>query len=280
MSARFLGVGIGLRPTHYAEILRDPRASALGVDWFEATSENYMVPGGRPPRVLAAVRSHFPVALHGVGLNVGSVDPLDQEYLDRLGELVARVEPAWVSDHLCWTGVDGHSLHDLLPLPLTRAALRHVSERVARVQERLGRRIALENVSSYAAFRADEMPEWEFLAALAERADCGILLDVNNVFVSAHNHGLDAEKYIDALPSGRICEIHLAGPSESGEMLVDTHDSPVREEVWKLYERAIRRHGPVSTLVEWDDRIPPLVELAREAARARAILERVTGQTR
>ncbi|HKC51405.1 MAG TPA: DUF692 domain-containing protein [Myxococcota bacterium] len=275
MDARFLGVGVGLRPTHYAEILRDPRATALGVDWFEATPENYMVPGGRPPRVLDEVRAHFPVALHGVSLNVGSVDSLDAAYLERLDELVRRVEPAWLSDHLCWTGVDGHQLHDLLPLPLTEAALRHVSERVARVQDRLGRRIALENVSSYAAFAADEIPEWEFLAAVSERADCGILLDVNNVFVSAHNHGLDAEKYIDALPSRRIFEIHLAGPSESGELLVDTHDSPVREEVWGLYERAIRRHGAVSTLVEWDDRIPPFAELAAEAARARAILERV-----
>jgi uncharacterized protein (UPF0276 family) len=180
-----------------------------------------------------------------------------------------------VSDHLCWTGVGGHNLHDLLPLPLTEAALRHVVERVARVQDRLGRHIALENVSSYAAFRSDEMPEWEFLAAVAERADCGILLDVNNVFVSAHNHGLDAEKYLDALPGERIVEIHLAGPSESGELLIDTHDSPVRDEVWRLYERALRRHGPRSTLIEWDDRIPPFAELAAEAARARAVLERV-----
>jgi hypothetical protein len=275
MDAPFLGVGVGLRPTHYAEILRDPRAAALDVDWFEATSENYMVPGGRPPRVLDLVRAHFPVALHGVSLNVGSVDSLDLAYLDRLDELAQRVEPAWLSDHLCWTGVQGHNLHDLLPLPNTEAALRHVVERVARIQDRLRRRIALENVSSYAVFRADEMPEWEFLAAVAERADCGILLDVNNVFVSAHNHGLDAEKYVDALPGERIVEIHLAGPSESGALLLDTHDSPVRDEVWRLYERAIRRFGPRSTLVEWDDRIPPFAELAAEAAHAREILERV-----
>jgi uncharacterized protein len=275
MDARFLGVGVGLRPVHYTEVLADPRAAALGVDWLEATSENYMVPGGRTPRVLDAVRASFPVALHGVSLDVGSTDSLDEAYLDRLAALVERIEPAWVSDHLCWTGVSGHRLHDLLPLPLTEAALRHVAERVARVQDRLGRRIALENVSSYAAFRGDEMPEWEFLAGVAERADCGILLDVNNVFVSAHNHGLDAEKYVESLPSARIFEIHLAGPSESGALLVDTHDSPVRPEVWRLYERAIRRHGPVSTLIEWDDRIPPFAELAAEAARARAILERV-----
>jgi uncharacterized protein len=278
MTPRPLGVGIGLRPTHYAELLRDPRAVAAKIDWFEAISENYMVPGGRPPRVLEAVRSHFPIALHGVSLNIGSVDPLDEPYLDRLAELVSRFEPAWLSDHLCWTGVDGHQLHDLLPLPQTEAAVRHVSERVARVQDRLGRRIALENVSSYAVFRADQMPEWEFLAAIAERADCGILLDLNNVFVSAHNHGLDAEKYVDALPSARIFELHLAGPSQAGELLVDTHDSPVRDEVWALYERALRRHGPVSTLIEWDDRIPPLAELVAEAQRARAIRERVRGE--
>lgn len=275
MRAPFLGVGVGLRPTHYADILRAPDPSALGVDWLEVTSENFMVPGGRPLRVLDEVCARFPVALHGVSLNVGSVDPLDDEYLARLAELARRVEPAWLSDHLCWTGVTGHNLHDLLPLPHTDEALRHVSERVTRVQEGLGRRIALENVSSYAAFRADQMPEWEFLAAVAERADCGILLDLNNVFVSAHNHGLDAHKYVDALPSARIFEIHLAGPSESGELLVDTHDSPVREEVWRLYERALRRHGPISTLIEWDDRIPPLAELAEEAGRARAILDQV-----
>jgi len=279
MDAPYLGVGVGLRPTHYAEILRDPRAETLGVDWFEATPENYLVPGGRPPRVLGEVRSHFPVAFHGVSLNVGSVDPLDLDYLDGLAALAERFDALWLSDHLCWTGVGGHNLHDLLPLPLTESALRHVVERVTRVQDRLGRRIALENVSSYAAFRADEMPEWEFLARVAERADCGILLDVNNVFVSAHNHGLDAEKYIDALPTERIFEIHLAGPSESGQLLVDTHDSPVREEAWRLYERAIRRHGPISTLIEWDDRIPPLARRASEAARAREILDEVAEET-
>ncbi len=276
--APFLGVGVGLRPRHYAEILAQPNASLLGVDWFEAISENYMVPGGRPPRVLDAVRSIFPIALHGVSLNIGSVDPLDKPYLDRLHELVRRVEPAWISDHLCWTGVRGTSLHDLLPLPLTEAALAHIAERVRRVQDHLGRRIALENVSTYVAFQGDEMPEWEFLASLAEQADCGILLDVNNVFVSAHNHGLDAEAYVDALPASRVFQIHLAGPSEAGELLIDTHDHPVRDEVWRLYERVIRRLGPVSTLIEWDDQIPPFADLAAEAARARQILERVAAE--
>jgi uncharacterized protein (UPF0276 family) len=270
----FLGVGVGLRPKHYGEILADPRPAAVGVDWFEAISENYMVPGGRPPRVLRDVRARFPVALHGVSLNVGSTDPLDGDYLDRLDALARSLEPALVSDHLCWTGVGGRSFHDLLPLPLNEATLAHVAERVARVQDRLGRRIALENASSYARFAADEMPEWEFVARLAERADCWILLDVNNVFVSAHNHGFSAETYVDAIAEARVAQIHLAGPSEDGELLIDTHDSPVREDVWRLYERAIRRLGPVSTLIEWDERIPPFAELAAEAARAREILEK------
>ena len=273
-SAPFLGVGVGLRPAHYPEILADPRAAALGVDWFEAISENYMVPGGRPPRVLRELRAHFPLTLHGVSLNIGSIDPLDDAYLDRLDALARSVDAVALSDHLCWTGVDGRSFHDLLPLPLTEATLMHVAERVARVQDRLGRRIALENASTYARFADDEMPEWELLAGIAERADCGILLDVNNVYVSAHNHGFDAAAYLDAIPAERVTQIHLAGPSEAGELLIDTHDSPVRDEVWALYERAIRRLGPVSTLIEWDERIPPFAELAAEAARARAILER------
>jgi hypothetical protein len=272
--APYLGVGVGLRPVHHREILADTNPDALGIDWFEAISENYMVPGGRPPRVLDAVRSRFPVALHGVSLNIGSVDPIDERYLDRWAELILRIDPVWVTDHLCWTGVGGQNLHDLLPLPLTEAALRHVCERIARVQERLGRRIALENVSSYVAFREDEMTEWEFLSRVAERADCGILLDVNNVFVSAHNHGFEAEAYVDAVPRERVFQIHLAGPGEAGALLIDTHDHPVRDEVWRLYERAIRRLGPVSTLIEWDDDIPSFAELAAEAARARRIIER------
>jgi hypothetical protein len=261
---------------HYPAILAEPSAAALGVDWFEALSENYMVPGGRPLRALREVRARFPVTLHGVSLNIGSVDPLDADYLDRLDALARGLDAAAVSDHLCWTGVDGRSFHDLLPLPLTKATLVHVAERVARVQDRLGRRIALENASTYARFAEDEMPEWELLAGIAERADCAILLDVNNVYVSAHNHGFSAEAYLDAIPAARVAQIHLAGPSEAGELLIDTHDSPVRDEVWRLYERVIRRLGPVSTLIEWDASIPPFAALAAEAARAREILERVT----
>ncbi len=276
----FLGVGVGLRPKHYPAILAAPDPVRLGVDFFEALSENYMVPGGRPPRVLAEVRAHFPVVLHGVSLNVGSADPLDANYLDELAELARRYEPAWLSDHLCWTGVRGHNLHDLLPLPYTEAALAYVAERAMRVQDRLGRQIALENVSSYLAYQADAMPEWEFVARVAERADCGILLDVNNVFVSAHNHGFDAERYLAAIPPERVFQIHLAGHSEQGAMKIDTHDHAVCDEVWALFEMAVRRLGPVSTLIEWDDRIPEFEVLVAEAARARAILSTATREGR
>jgi uncharacterized protein (UPF0276 family) len=273
--APFLGVGVGLRPQHYPEVVAAADPTRLGVDFFEAISENYMVPGGRPPRVLEDVRASFPVVLHGVSLNIGSADPLDGGYLGELAALAKRFEPAWLSDHLCWTGVGGHNLHDLLPLPYTESALAHVAERVARVQDRLGRRIALENVSSYFAYRQDAMPEWEFLARIAERADCGILLDVNNVFVSAHNHGFDAERYLAAIPPERVFQIHLAGHCEEGPLLIDTHDHPVRDEVWALFESTVRRLGPVTTLIEWDDHIPQFAVLAAEAARAREILARV-----
>jgi uncharacterized protein (UPF0276 family) len=273
--APFLGIGVGLRTAHYPRILAAAGPASLGIDFFEAISENYMVPGGRPLRVLGDVRARFPLVLHGVSLNVGSTDPQDGAYLAELGALARRFEAAWVSDHLCWTGVGGRNLHDLLPLPYTEASLAHVADRVRRAQDALGRRIALENVSSYFAYRADAMPEWEFVARLAERADCGLLLDVNNVFVSAHNHGFDAERYLAAIPAERVFQIHLAGHSEQGELLIDTHDHPVRSEVWTLYESALRRLGPVSTLIEWDAEIPELETLAAEAARAREILTRV-----
>ncbi len=273
--APFLGVGVGLRAKHYPRILETPDPARLGIDFLEAISENYMVPGGRPRRVLGDVRARFPLVLHGVSLNVGSADPLDASYLAELAALVRRYEPAWVSDHLCWTGVGGRNLHDLLPLPYTDAVLAHVADRVREVQDRLGWRIALENVSSYLAYCTDEMPEWEFLVQIAERADCGILLDVNNVFVSARNHGFDPERYLAAIPPERVFQIHLAGHSEAGSLLIDTHDHPVRPEVWALFETALRRLGPVSTLIEWDDRIPEFETLTAEAARAREILERV-----
>jgi uncharacterized protein (UPF0276 family) len=277
--ASFLGVGVGLRPKHYPCILAETDPRALGVDFFEALSENYMVPGGRPLRVLSEVAARFPIVLHGVSLNIGSADPLNEDYLAELKALSQRFEPAIVSDHLCWTGVHGRNLHDLVPLPFTEATLCYVADRVRRVQDHLGRRLALENVSSYFAYTTNAMPEWEFMAGIAERADCGILLDVNNIFVSAHNHGFDPLEYLSGIPSERVFQIHLAGHSQAGELLIDTHDHPVRDEVWSLYEAALRRTGPVSTLIEWDDQIPEFHELAAEAARARAILRRVEGES-
>jgi uncharacterized protein (UPF0276 family) len=254
------------------------RRGTLRVSWFEALSENYMVPGGRPRRVLGQVRELAPIVLHGVSLNVGSIDPLDRGYLVELAELAARTEPAWISDHLCWTGVDGRNLHDLLPLPRTSETLRHVAERVSRVQDLLGRRIALENVSSYVRFEADEGEEWEFLVAVAEESDCGILLDVNNVCVSAHNHGFDPRRYLDAIPPERVFQIHLAGHSEAGPLRIDTHDQAVSEEVWALYAHAVRRLGRVSTLIEWDAELPTFDVLEAEAERARGILKETWSQ--
>ena len=263
----YLGHGVGLRPPHFPR-LWDGTAV---VDWFEAIAENFMVEGGRPLAALDRARARVPVALHGVSLSIASTDPLDEAYLRRLHALVARVEPAWISDHLCWSGVGGHYAHDLLPVPYTEEALRHVVGRVIAVQERLGRQILLENVSSYLTFEHSTLSEWEFLGAVAEQADCGILLDVNNVHVSAVNHGFAAETYLAGLPADRIGQIHLAGHTDMGAYLFDTHDGPVIGPVWDLYRVALRRFGRVSTLVEWDDHIPELDVVCAEADRARAI---------
>ncbi len=267
MEFPFLGFGVGLRPQHYPEILD----LWPEVDWFEIISENFMISGGRPLQVLERIRQRYPVVMHGVSLSIGSTDPLSRDYLQRLNELARRIEPAWISDHLCWTGVGGRNLHDLLPLPYTEEALAHVVDRVARVQDALRRRILLENVSTYLEYRQSTMPEWEFLAAVAERADCGILLDVNNIFVSAFNHGFAAMDYIEAVPVERVQQFHLAGHSDRGTFLHDTHDHPVADTVWNLYAAALRRFGQVSTLIEWDDHIPPLAALQAEAMRARQI---------
>jgi uncharacterized protein len=262
-----LGHGIGLRTAHYATVLEEqPR-----VDWFEVISENFMVAGGNPRRVLQKVRERYPVVLHGVSLSLGSVDPLDARYLDELAALAADTEPAWISDHLCWSSVGGHFSHDLLPLPYTEEALQHLAERVLRVQDRLKRQILVENVSSYVRFTQSTMTEWQFLAALCERADCGLLLDVNNVFVSAFNHGFDARQFIDGIPRGGVGQIHLAGHSDYGTHLLDTHDHAVCDGVWALYRQAVQRFGRVSTLVEWDDHIPPLADVLAESRKAAAI---------
>jgi uncharacterized protein len=262
-----LGYGVGLRRQHYNHVLE----TRPQVDWFEVISENFMVAGGRALQVLEGLRANYPIALHGVSLSIGSTDPLNRNYLRQLRDLARRFEPAWISDHLCWTGVNGRNLHDLLPLPYTEEALRHVVARVRNVQDELGRPILIENVSSYMAFADSTMTEWEFISAIADEADCGILLDINNIFVSAFNHRFDANDYVDAVPAERVAQYHLAGHSDRGTHLLDTHDHPVRDEVWALYERAARRFGVVSAIVEWDDNIPEFAELAQTADRARII---------
>lgn len=261
------GFGLGLRPEHYEAIL----AGAPGVDWFEAISENHMVPGGKPLRVLERVRAERPVALHGVSLSIGGTDPLDMAYLGRLKDLARRIQPFAISDHLCWTGTAGLNLHDLLPLPYTEETLVHVAHRVRRVQDALGTRILLENVSSYVVFAGDEMAEWDFLAELACRADCLLLLDVNNVHVSAVNHGFDPQDFLAGLPPGRVAQFHLAGHSVAGAHLIDTHDRPVADAVWDLYGAAVRRFGALPVSIERDDRIPELGELVAELDRARRV---------
>ena len=262
-----LGHGVGLRPKPFTEMLerRPP------VDWLEATSENYLAAGGRPLAVLEKVRRDVPVVLHGVSLSIGSTDPLDEQYLRALRSLVERIQPALVSDHLCWGRHGGRYAHDLWPLPYTEEALAHVVERVHRVQDALGRQIALENVSSYVAYRDSTMTEWEFLSAVAERADCGILLDINNIFVSAKNHGFDARAYLDGVARERVVQFHLAGHADKGTWLLDSHDAEVPEAVWELYREALRRFGRVPALIEWDDHIPPLEALVAESRKAAAI---------
>jgi uncharacterized protein (UPF0276 family) len=263
------GFGLGLRTDHYADFRARP-ARELGVDWLEVISENYLVPGGKPLAHLEAIRRDCPMVMHGVSMSIGGTDPLDRAYLRELKALADRIEPAWISDHLCWTGVEGRNLHDLLPLPYTEEALRHVAARVLQVQDLLGRRLVLENVSSYVRWAADEMTEWEFIGELTRRADCELLLDVNNVYVSATNHGFDPRVFIDSLPADRVRQVHLAGheANEDG-LLVDTHDHPVCEAVWALYRHTIARLGPRPTMIERDDHIPPLAELAAELGRAR-----------
>lgn len=263
----WLGFGLGLRPDHYTDVLEGNPP----VDWFEILSENYMVPGGKPLYYLDRFAERYPLVMHGVSLSLGSCDPLDTAYLDELCTLAMRANPRWVSDHLCWTGVDGLNLHDLMPLPYTDEALRHVATRIRRVQEILERPFLIENVSSYVSYRHSTMSEWAFLAALAEEADCGILLDVNNVYVSARNHGFDPMTYIRAMAPSRVWQIHLAGHTDLGDCIIDTHDAAVVDPVWDLYARTVAMLGPVSTMIERDGNIPPLAEVLAELATARRI---------
>ena len=262
-----VALGLGLRPPFYAEAAQ----GRVAVDWFELISENFMVGGGNPLRVLDAVTAHYPVALHGVSLNLGGSDVLDAPYLKRLDQLVRRVQPMHVSDHLCWTRHGGYHLHDLLPLPYTEEAVQHVARRIRTVQDKLGCRILIENVSSYAEFAQSQMHEWEFLGAVSDAADRHILLDLNNIFVSAHNHGFDPQHYLAAVPVQRVRQIHLAGHRVSGPLRIDTHDQAVSDPVWDLYADALRRFGPVPSMIERDDCIPPLAELLAELSKARSI---------
>ncbi|MEM7191375.1 MAG: DUF692 domain-containing protein [Pseudomonadota bacterium] len=272
----YLGFGLGLRPEHYEEILSgDP-----DVDWFEVLSENYMIPGGNPLRILDEICERYPVVMHGVSMSIASTAPLDLDYLTELKRLADRVHPKWISDHLCWTGVHGVNLHDLFPIPYTEEALNHVVDRVGQVQDFLGRRLTLENVSSYVTFAESEMSEWEFVAEVARRADCWLLFDVNNVYVSAFNHGFSAREFLQGIPRDRVVQFHLAGHSNEGNYIIDTHDHPVCEGVWDFYREAIAHFGPVSTMIERDDNIPPLGELLGELDIARTIASEVEREKR
>ena len=262
-----LGYGLGLRSHYYEAIL----AQRPAVDWFEVISENFMVDGGKALYYLDAIGEHYPLVMHGVSLSIGGPHALDMDYLQRLKQLARRVNPAWISDHLCWSRGNAHQLHDLLPLPYTEESLQHLVARVRQVQDVLERPLVLENVSSYLRTAADEYSEWAFLARLSELSGCELLLDVNNVYVSARNHGFDPWQFINALPAQRIRQIHLAGHSDYGNYVIDTHDQPVCDPVWQLYQRSLELLGPVATMIERDDHFPPFEELLGELHKAREL---------
>lgn len=267
----YLGFGLGLRPTHYQDIL----ANKPNVDWFEVITEDYMVPGGNRLHYLDRIRENYPVAMHGVSLSIGSCDPLDWNYLKQLKNLAKRVKPSWISDHLCWTGINGTNLHDLLPLPFTTEAVKHLGERINQVQDYLQCQILLENVSSYVTYNHSEMSEWDFMRAVAEEANCLILLDINNIYVSAFNHNFDPIDYIKGIPVERVQQFHLAGHSNFGTHIIDTHDHEIIDPVWDLYAFAVRHYGYVSTMIERDDHIPPISELLAELQKAEQIAEKI-----
>lgn len=265
-----LGFGLGLRTPHYQQVLD----SNPDVDWFEIVTENYLVDGGKPLYFLDRIAQDYPLVMHGVSMSIGGSDPLNLEYLQQVKTLAKRIEAVWISDHLCWTGFAGVNAHDLLPLPYSEEALAHVVDRVSQVQDILGQQILLENVSSYLTYKQSSITEWEFFAEVAQRADCLLLLDVNNIYVSAFNHNFDPQLYLDAIPVDRVQQIHLAGHTHNGSHIIDTHDDDVIDEVWALYESAIKRFGAVSTMIERDDNIPPLEALVGELDRARRISEK------
>lgn len=263
-----LGFGLGLRTVHYDHILQQHPA----VDWFEVISENFIDSQGRPRHILDQIAERYPIVMHGVSLSIGSTDPLDHAYLGKLKSLAAATKAAWISDHLCWTGVAGKNTHDLLPIPLTEHSLKHVCERIHIVQDVLERAFVFENPSTYVGFTGSTMNEWEFLARMSDETGCGLLLDVNNVYVSATNHDFDPDEYLRGIPHQRVVQIHLAGHTDCDTHLIDTHDHPVIDAVWDLYRQAIAYCGPVSTLLEWDANIPPFDELHAEVLKAKAQL--------
>ncbi len=265
--------GLGLRTEHYNDFLKKPQP----VEWLEVISENFMVDGGKPLTILERIRADYPMTMHGVSMSIGSINGLDKSYLNKLKVLEQRIEPMWVSDHLCWTGVHGKNLHDLLPLPYTEEALQVIARNVMQAQDVLQRPLVLENVSSYVEFDSSEMTEWEFLSEVCQATGCYLLLDINNIYVSAFNHDFSPTDFIQGVPADRIMQFHLAGHQDNGDHLIDTHDHAVCDGVWELYRQALIRFGPVPTMIEWDDKIPPLQKLLSELDKARGIASSVLG---
>jgi len=273
----FYGFGLGLRPEYYQHLLARGLPSEIlpdktqNPDWLEIISENYMVDGGKPLYFLDQFKERYPIAMHGVSMNIGSVDPLDRDYLNQLKNLADKVNPIWISDHCCWTGANAHNAHDLLPLPYNDESINHIAKRITQVQEILERPILLENLSSYLSFKDSTMTEWEFLSAICEQANCYLLLDINNIYVSARNHDFDPMEYLLGVPKERVLQHHLAGHEDHGSYIIDTHDAPIVQPVLDLYNEALQHFGPISTMIERDDHFPPLEELLSELGQVRAI---------
>lgn len=269
MKKKFIGYGLGLRTPHYQHVLEN----RPDVDWFEVHSENFMVPGGKPKHYLHAIREHYPIVLHGVSMSIGSTDPIDFDYLKKLKLLVSEVQPEWISDHFCWTSVDKVNSHDLLPMPYSQEAISHLVDRIQQVQDFMGQQILFENVSSYLTYKNSEMEEWEFINEIVKRADCKILLDINNIYVSSRNHGFSAQDFLQGIDPQCVQQFHLAGHQDFGEYVIDTHDHDVPDPVWELYADALKRFGLVSTMIERDDNIPEFSNLLAEMNHAKEIAQ-------
>ncbi len=265
------GCGIGLRIDHFDEI----EEAQPSVPWFEVLSDNYLIEGTSQRKYLQSFRENYPVTFHGVGLSIGSTDPLNQEYLKRLKHLNDEIQPAWISDHLCWTSAHGVVTHDLIPLPYTKTVVKHIVDRISQVQDYLGQQLVIENVSSYLQFKDTEMSEWDFINQVTSQSDCKLLLDVNNIYVSSQNHQFNAEDYLFAMPADRVAEIHLAGYEDKGTHLLDTHSRPVSDPVWALFEKAVKHVGDVPVLIEWDNDIPSLDRVIEESQKAQTIRKKV-----